>query len=174
MYDKSPDSNVMYVRTTAVVEPRTPWGILKYCVRCLRIISLGWVSRRLFPIWTQSQPTIYFSLWWKSGPTNRRLYPTPEYFFPWVGLALGWRLRRFQNRICLPTQQTAANRQHPTGVMKCLKRPDTEFQATWSPNARMQQKKWKSSPSPDKTFFCRGILTYWPLCDLLHPKITSN
>ena len=54
-----------------------------------------------------------YLLWEKSGPMA-----TFHLLFSWVGLALGWGVRRFHNVFtCFPTQQNLVHRTHPTIYM---------------------------------------------------------
>ena len=67
-------------------------------IGCLRRICLGCVSCSLFPVWNRSQNArdfFFFAVGKKKWPEYRVL----TFFFSWVGLALGWGVRRFHHNI---------------------------------------------------------------------------
>ena len=74
-------------------------------------LVLGWVSCSLFFLYkTDPDPRKKYLLWEKRG-LNATFWPN----FSWVGLALGWRVRRFHHDIyiCFPTQQKCGKSQTP-------------------------------------------------------------
>ena len=71
------------------------WLLCPPVIGFLRKNWLGWVSCTLFPIQKQSQPTKKYFLW------EKKKWPKCHFltFFFLVGLALGWGVRRFHNKI---------------------------------------------------------------------------